>query len=387
MSWPGHWAPPQPLLPPLGPVASSVLWHGMAAAPPVPDDRAAWAGEADILVEHGLSALAIKAATAGGVELPAAVKEQLVARQRLDALVTMSVEAFGPDVVQDLERAGIPSVVTKGPAVAQAYPTRGDRPYVDLDVVVAPGDFAPAMNLLRKAGFNQTVGLQARDYFDRYCLEAVNLFRSDGAAIDLHHHIPPWVWGRHLDFARLHRRSVPMRLRRSDIRVAHPVHSLLICALHIVSDKKHPGQSLRVWRDVATLAGRNDPSDTADEARRCRLDWWLRFILAELPPFAQPGDLLTLLRGAEPTPADRLRLRYLLPPGLGARHHLGQAFRVPVPSAIAFLFGEAFPSRTSIERKLGPGGTYLDWWRATHTRFRQAVGAKPGGRYQHSSPR
>ena len=367
------WAPPEPLLPRLGPVTSAVLWHGLTGAPAVPADPGAWAREADVLVEHRLSALALKAAARAGVDLPPGVETLLVARQRLDALVTMGVDAFGPEVVADLEGAGIPSVVTKGPAVAQAYPSRGDRPYMDLDVVVAPRDFARTMDRLRGSGFDQTIRLQARDYFDRHCLEAVNLVRADGAAIDVHHHIPPWAWGRRLDFTRLRRRSVPFRSRRTRIQVAHPVHGLLVCALHVVSDKKRPGQSLRVWRDVAALAGRCDPGDAANEARECRLDWWLRFILGELPPFAQPSSLIALLGRAEPNAADRLRLRFLLPPGVGARHHLGQAFRVPVPNALAFVLGELFPSRSSIRFKLGPDSTYLDWWRVTAARLRAAT--------------
>jgi hypothetical protein len=350
----------------------------MEGAPAVPREAEAWVQDVNAIAEHGLAPLALKAAAAAGVQLPESVEDRLQLRQRADTLVTLSVDAFGPGVVADLERAGMASVVTKGPGVAQAYPSRGDRSYVDLDVVVAPRDFVPALSLLRAAGFEQSVRMQARDYFDKHCFEAVNLVRPDGAAIDLHHHIAPWVWGRRLDFAELRRRSVRLSSRRSDVRLAHRTHNLLVCALHVVSDKKQPGQSLRVWRDVATLARQCDPGDVAAEAGRCRLDWWLGFILRELPPFARPTRLLDMLPGSQPTPLDRLRLRFLLPPALGARHHLGQAFRVPAPNAVAFLMGEVFPSRDSIHRKLGEGSGYRDWWRAIGARLRAAAPAPAG---------
>ena len=138
----------------------------------------------------------------------------------------------------------------------------------------------------------------------------------------------------------------------------------------MIADRDGAGQTLRTWRDVVTLSAASEPDAVATEARRVGLDWWLRFVLAELPPYARSRPLLASLGPVDPSVTDRGRLRALLPPGVGSRHHVGQMFRLPAANAAAFAVGEAFPSREVIRAKLGAGASVLSWWGASARRFR-----------------
>jgi hypothetical protein len=372
----GHppWSPRTALLPDLGPVCQAVLFRGLIDGPAVPASAGAWQAEAARLVEHRLAGLALAAAADDGVGLPTPIERQLRQAHGEDAMRTMAVDVLGARVVTMLDAAGIPSVVTKGPGVARSYPDPSLRTYMDLDVMVDRPVFARALALLRAEGYDETVRLQAREYFHRYCREAINLVHADGTSVDLHHTVPPWYWGRRLRFDELLSESDPLETGSGRIRLASPAHNLLVACLHVVSDKDRPGYGLRTWRDVVALATICDPDRAAATANGCGLAWWVRFILDEVPPSPRLASLRDRLDPARPGPADRARLSVLLAPR--PRLALSRAARLPAPNAVAFLAGEAVPSRQSIETKLGPGRSYLDWWRYG---VRRMVGAPGDG--------
>lgn len=344
-------------------MCTAVLFRGLVDSPRLPSWPEAWRAELDRLLEHRLSGLALAAAHEEGVSIPAEVDEALHHTHEAEAMRTMAVDLLGARVVETLAGVGIATVVTKGPGIAGAYPDPSLRTYMDLDIVVSRSDFSDALAVLRGKGYDESVHMQARDYFHRYCREAINLVHPDGTSVDLHHTIPPWYWGERIGFDALLGASERLDTGSGPIRVASYRHNLLVAALHVVSDKDRPGYGLRTWRDVAALVERCDPDEVAGEARRCRLGWWLRFVLDELPASERRNAVLSRLRSDEPGARDRLRLRFLLPPAVGSRHIVGRVFRLPVSNGAAFLAGEVVPSRESIQTKLGPDSSYLDWWR------------------------
>jgi hypothetical protein len=365
------WTPAQPLFPvTIGPVTEAALFHGLPGARPIPDDPALWRAEMAAISSHGLAGLALAAAREAGVSLPDVVRGGLRAVQVAQVGATLAVEAQGSAAVSRLARSGVPSVVTKGPGVAAAYPVSSHRVFGDIDLLIRQQDFDASVAILRQSGLCDAPRVRSRKYFDRYCYEGLNFGGEGAASIDLHHHIPPWRWGERLRFEDLCAASRRTELAGSAVQIADPIHNLLICALHVVADREAPGCTLKTWRDVVALSAASEPSAIVAEARRTHLDWWLRFILSALPLYAQSPSLLEGLAAAEPTPGDRLRLRWLLPPSIGARHHIGQMFRLPIANAAAFALGEAFPSFSVIQTKLGPGTSTLSWWRASQRRLR-----------------
>jgi hypothetical protein len=362
------------LLPTMGPVTVGVLFHGIHGAPAPPRDPYAWSEELPLLLRHRLAGLAIAAATSEGIPISDAVRDRLHDSQQATTARTLAVESAAIQVLQALEGRQIPYVVPKGPGIARAYPDASLRPFGDLDILVRPERFNAALELIVGLGFSAYFeGGEPRAYFDRYCREGVNLVRDDGGSVDLHHRIPPWVWGERLPFQRLLHRSREVDIAGGTVNVLAPEHNFLVACLHVVSDRGvRPGYKLMTWRDVATLGATCDPVAVAVEARDARLDWYLATILRELPPSIRPAALLRLLGNASPSRGDAFRLHRLLPPAMGSKHQIAQAFRLPAPNACAFLAGYVVPSRRFLTKRYEGRGGYIRWWREATGRLRDA---------------
>jgi hypothetical protein len=363
-----------PLFPTIGPATIASLFHGVEGAPQAPADPSVWDEELTAITAQRLSGLALSAARGRGVALRAETESNLREAQLATAARALAVESAALEVIAVLEGRRVPVVVTKGPGIADVYPQRTQRPYGDIDVLVPPERFETAMRALHAAGFSAYFrDGEPRGYFDRHCREGVNLVRDDGGSIDLHHHVPPWVWGDRLTFAELRPSSHELEVAGGRIRVADPMHNLLIAALQVISDRREePGHKLLIWRDVVSLADVCDPAAVARFARRVGLDWYLAFVLRQLPAFVRPVGLSQELGQPKTPVGDLLRLRLLVPPGIGSRHQIAQVFRLPIPNATAFLAGYLVPSSRFLERRFGSRLAYRAWWRDAVLRLRDA---------------
>ena len=116
------------LLPPLGPVTAATLFHGLPGAPLAPSDPAAWRRELPVLIEEGLSGLALGALDRSQATIEPALREQLTAVHRAEIAMSRVAQAWAPAAVFSLQTAGVEAVVVKGPAVAMFYPRPGLRP-------------------------------------------------------------------------------------------------------------------------------------------------------------------------------------------------------------------------------------------------------------------
>jgi hypothetical protein len=188
--------------------------------------------------------------------------------------------------------------------------------------------------------------------------------------MDLHHHLPPWLWTRQVDFKALIAAVEVHRFAGSDLPLLPPVYNLLVSALHVVSDHNRPGQTLMAWRDVLTLARGCHSDEVLRVAERWELLGWLRWIIGELPDEVRPSELSDLLLASGQRPGNRLRLRHLLPPSFGSRHTIGQALRLPALNSLCYLAGMFVPCRQFLQTKL-PGSrlTYVRWWIGCVQRF------------------
>ncbi|HEX5914128.1 MAG TPA: hypothetical protein VFY54_13450, partial [Rubrobacter sp.] len=83
-------------------------------------------------------------------------------------------------------------------------------------------------------------------------------------------------------------------------------------------------------------------------------------------------ELVRHLGAARPGRADGFRLRHLLPPAVGSRHVIGQAFRLPFPNAVSFMAGYLVPSRAFLTGRYGSPNAYGQWWGDAFGRLREA---------------
>ena len=366
------------LFPQLGEATTAALFFGVEGASLNPVGPDIWREELPSIVNHRLAGLALAAARATGVDLDPKTLSSLQQTHTRECARVLVIEARAIEVADALRARGIAQVVTKGPGIARAYPDPSMRPFGDIDVLVPQDRFDPALRTLSGLGFREA-GPQPRSYFNRHCREAVNLKRDDGASLDLHHHIPPWIWGRRMDFPDVLARSEPIAVSGGSLQIACSVHNLMIAGLHVISDKGRPGRTLIVWRDLVSLSRSCEPESVVREARKFRLDWLLGFVLRELPAFARPVELLDHLGPACPSRANAARLHLLLPPGIGSRHQISQALRLPFMNGLAFMAGYLLPSQAFLRSRFGHGWSYLSWWDEALLRLREAGSGQQAG--------
>lgn len=344
---------------PLGPAATTSLFHGLDDAPRPAADPSAWEREADFIVRHRLGGLALAAASAGPA-MPSDVRTRIRRQHTYQVAYSLQLEAQAPAIVEMLDRNGIPSVITKGPGLSRSYPSPALRTFTDLDVIVDPSEYMRAARVLRESGFVDLDPAPPRSYFYVRCREA-SAFARDNVAIDLHHHIPPWIFGAPLTFASLLAESRSVDLGAGIVRVPSDRHQLVIALLHVFSHLGRPGEEPIVWRDVLTLMSRIGPESAVDAFARTGLGGIARYVLENLPRSTRPRFTPAL----PATVPDRLarRLVRLMPPHLGARHISGMLYRLPVRNLPGFVWGYAFPSRGFIAAHVdGDRPALRRWW-------------------------
>jgi hypothetical protein len=330
----------------IGPWARCVLAYPWQVTTP---PAASLDPELDHLVRSRLAARTAAYLKAAGVPLDDDHRRRLRAGAFAAARLAAAARAGGHRALEVLADGGVDALVVKGPGIAARYQRPAWRPYSDLDLLVRPREFRRAARLLAAAGWHADT-VAPRAYFARRCAEGVNLSRSGQDRVDLHHHVPPWVWGSQLDFDWLWARSEPVDGGEYSFRCAGTVDNLLISALHVISDRSAPGASLMAWQDLAELARAVDPSALRDAARSRRLDGWLRELAAALPaPLGDPLAAAVEAVGAAAEPVGavphRHRLRLLLDRERVRRHpSLEWLARLPVSSWPALVAGILVPS-------------------------------------------
>jgi hypothetical protein len=358
------------IFPSCGPVTRLVLFADFSRDQIVPSSDA-WRREWETVARQGLAGVASRIIRERSLPVPDEIRERFDLAQFRNMAATQTVVQESRAGVDALQAAGIPFVVTKGPATALAGTRLSDRPFVDLDVVVQPACFVEARRALATLGYvEREQTKQTWDMFNRYCREAINLRTAGGGSVDLHHTIPPWYWSDGLKFDVL----VAGRHCRDVLGVRLPLpayeHNLLVTALHVVSDKSRPGQTLRIWRDILVLARKCPVEVLVDTAIGTGLAGWLVWILSCLPDEVQPVELVESLRACQPQLRGNWRLRMLLPPRSGAKHLIGRVLSLPVSHGALFAAGLAVPSASYLRgRYPDVKHRYLCWWRDAPRNF------------------
>jgi hypothetical protein len=370
---------PRGLFASAGPVARAVVLHDFVTEGPAPAPEL-WPAECPILGEQRLAATARRFAQERDIELSAKVNSFLLDAEFAWAAITIDAVHSSMPALRALGEKGIEFAVTKGPGIASFYHRFQERPYSDLDLIVRPGDFHAAHEVLRGIGFaEEAKNRQPWPVFNRHCREAINLRSDAGGSLDLHHRVPPWYWGTRLDADRLLSEAAPQTVLGVSVPCVSPRHNLLISALHVFSDRNRPGQSLLVWRDLLTMVSACSPDEVLAEALEVGLAGWLRWILASLPLDGPADVLIRALDGADRSVAGRRRIGMLTPPALGSRHLVGHALRLPVPNGALYLAGTVVPSPTFLrERFPDERHRYRRWWHETSGRFSQACSDRGG---------
>jgi Uncharacterised nucleotidyltransferase len=359
----------QAVLQPLaaGPAVRACISAGTSFAQSPSIVHTSWLDEADVIVAHHLSAVALDLLTSGQ-RGDKGIDPQMVgllrAEARRDALLTISAEGSSVAALRALAEHDIPCLVIKGPATARFHPEPGKRTYSDLDVLVSPRRFRAAIDVLVELGY-----VRKRDAeplwaaFDRHCVEGFNFHRSPVGNVDLHHHVSPWRFGKNLGFDGLFERSDQGEMAGVPVRFASAEDSLLISCLHVVNDLGKDSPSFNSWRDIAILFDHIRAREFSRSFENAGLGWfetYIRSVLADLGADIDATGPRGLDRGLR-CRGERLRLGLMGWNGtsLLARHPLGQVLRLPNIRALFFLLGAAVPSPIYVR---GRYPNYRSYW-------------------------
>jgi hypothetical protein len=167
-------------------------------------------------------------------------------RRNTDRNLYMTGELFR--IIETLVRGGVPVAAFKGPVFAWSiYETPGVREYLDLDLLVHPGDVYRAKNLLRELGYRSDVPLpdEAELQFFKNGGQLVLVRDAPSVILDLHWDLAPRSMGLRLGSEALWPQLIPTTIAGRPVLSFDPNDQLMLSALHA---GKHG------WTTIAWLA-------------------------------------------------------------------------------------------------------------------------------------
>lgn len=190
------------------------------------------------------------AATGGEPERKLAALAEFAARARNPTL-TEIVDRAGADVVAAFEQHGIPVRVVKGAALARYLYEHGERrTYMDVDLLVSPGDRGRAGGVLAALGYENIYAQHGVDEFTG----AVHAESWHGRAagqmpVDLHWRLPGCTASPELIWERLSRDPLPVEMAGRTVLAPAlaglALHVGLHAAQHGPADTKSMGDLAR----------------------------------------------------------------------------------------------------------------------------------------------
>jgi hypothetical protein len=184
----------------------------------------------------------------------AATPEQVAeaAELHLQAMhLVLLLERLTLETCAALEAKGIESRVLKGPALAHlAYPDPSLRCFGDVDVLVRPDDYDPAVEVLRSMGARRRFP-EPRPGFDRRFGKGVSFATADGMEVDLHRTFVAGPFGLTVHLADLFETSSPFTIGGVELHGLGPEERFLHACYHAALGAL-PAR-LMPLRDVAQL--------------------------------------------------------------------------------------------------------------------------------------
>jgi hypothetical protein len=182
---------------------------------------------------------------------------------------TLALDAGAVALAAALERAGIGSILLKGPTVARWLYEEGDRSYIDIDLLVPEKDLPSAEEIVSETGFERLGDELALPYGRRP--HAASWVRAqDGVTLDLHTTFPGVAVSPAAAWPVLAAHTEPMALGSGVVNVlCEPARTMLVAlhaAHHGIKESQAIGDLVRAvaqlpehnWRAANDLAEKLD---------------------------------------------------------------------------------------------------------------------------------
>ena len=317
-----------------------------------PDDPEAFVEAA---ASHRVVGAAVTALTDGRLVLPPGPERTLRDAHAVGVLRSALLRRELSAVAEPVARVstGAP-IVLKGPAIADRfYRASGLRTFSDLDLLVAPERLPAASAALSGLGYEELVEL--REGFGASQGHDVHMARELGQGrvdVELHWRVGDDRLGEALSHSSLAGRAVPAGQVAAATYPSAP-DQLLVCAMHLLSDRLKRLCWVEDMRRVATALDDSAWRESFERARELGLLWVLHRGL----DYAQHH--LGYVRD-RPLPAGDPPqwgpLRAVEELDLGASLHLGRLAAMPWPQRPSYLRQVLIPSRRGLRGTVGGDG-------------------------------
>jgi len=235
--------------------------------------------------------------------IPAATRQALVERQRVQVFTALRMSAELFLLLDRFEAAEIGALIVKGPVLAvQAYGDSAMRSYGDLDLLVRQRDIRRATELMIADGYQAAVPLRA---IDAGKIPGQYLFSNPDSKllIELHNNFTLRYFPRRLPIEEFFARQVLVRLDAHEVPALSVEDELVLICVH---GAKHFWERLMWIADVAALVTRQATIDwervaelTRAVGAECMLHTGLR-LAADLLHAPLPNEILARIRADRP---------------------------------------------------------------------------------------
>lgn len=225
-------------------------------------DDARARGLGDAAIDHGVDALVWEKLAGHAAAAAATLRTVLEPRARAAATRDLFVRRDLETVLEALGAGGVPTLVTKGTALAYTvYREPWLRPRTDSDLLVRHGDVPSACRILERQGYTRSTALSTGEFVShQIAFERTDAHGVDHV-IDLHWKIVnPQVVADALTFDELWRDAEMAPQLGSHARVPSTIGSVALGCVHRLAH--HQGQDRLIWlHDLDLLASSMNDRD------------------------------------------------------------------------------------------------------------------------------
>jgi hypothetical protein len=349
-------------------VARQVAAHGLGRAPePMAPAEGEWRRILMEIEDQRLSGLAVEAAEIW-LDIDARQYSQLIQRHQSAMLWSLHIERTLLELDEAFREAGVEYLVLKGPALAHtAFVAPEDRPFGDLDLLVAADSWMAASQVAESLGFARKRAELRDGFVDAFgkCLVHVG---PEGLEIDLHRRLVGGPHGLRSDPAELFARRSSFVLGGISVPRLDDTSAFVHACMHAVLGNITP--RLMALRDVLQIAGRLDVDWTraAEQISRWELSTVVRHAVAtatEVLGITAPKELAARV-SALAVPSRR-ELRWLRAYSTPRRHRgatsLAAIGAVPgLRPKVSYLRAVGLPSREFLAARQNGRASHLKRW-------------------------
>ena len=216
----------------------------------VPDDD--WPRLIRYIARQRITGFAAAEVRAGSLLLTQQQGAQLEAEHRSAMAMVLLLEHLLVELSSAMTEAGLPTVVLKGAAVADAfYPDRSWRSFGDLDLLIPTADWRPACEVLMGLGFRRIIP-EPRPGFDERFGKGASFEDARKLQVDLHRTLAMGPFGLWIDPEALLEGTTVFPMKDASLRRLDDANALIHACIHAALGRQYP--RLVPLRDVLQIA-------------------------------------------------------------------------------------------------------------------------------------